>query len=83
MILDFVTIVFMGSKAKTFPVGKAWRASKCLELVHADLRGPMSTKSPSGSQFFLPFTDDFSRMSWLYFLENKSEAFGSFKKFKL
>lgn len=26
---------------KSFPVGKAWRASKCLEFIHADLCGPM------------------------------------------
>ncbi|KAA0032274.1 putative gag-pol polyprotein, identical [Cucumis melo var. makuwa] len=26
---------------KSFPIGKAWRASKCLELIHADLCGPM------------------------------------------
>ncbi|XP_074299976.1 uncharacterized protein LOC141631169 [Silene latifolia] len=27
----------------SFPTGKAWRASECLELVHADLCGPMQT----------------------------------------
>ena len=73
----------MGSKAKKpFPVGKTGRASKCPELVHADLCGPMSTKSLGGSQYFLLFTYDFSCMSWVYFLENKPEAFDSFKKFK-
>ena len=25
----------------SFPVNKAWRASECLELIHADLVGPM------------------------------------------
>ncbi|KAA0066378.1 retrovirus-related Pol polyprotein from transposon TNT 1-94 [Cucumis melo var. makuwa] len=30
---------------KSFPIGKALRASKCLELIHADLCGPMQTKS--------------------------------------
>ena len=50
--------------------------------MHADLCGPMSTKSVGESRYFLLFTDDFSRMSWFYFLENKFEAFGSFKKLK-
>ncbi|CAL5345664.1 unnamed protein product [Camellia sinensis] len=67
---------------KSFPVGKARRASTCLELIHADLCGPMQTKSFGGSRYFLLFTDDYSRMSWVYFLENKSEAFEKFKHFK-
>lgn len=65
-----------------FPVGKSWRASKILELVHADLCGPMRTKSFGGSQYFLLFTDDYSRMSWVYFQQLKSETFDNFRKFK-
>ena len=65
-----------------FPVGKAWRAVTCLELVHADLCGPMSVESLGGSRYFLLFTDDYSRMSWVYFLKYKSETFENFKKFK-
>lgn len=74
--------VYGKQSRKPFPVGKAWRASKCLELVHADLCGPMNIESLGGSRYFLLFTDDCSRMSWVYFLENKSEAFDRFKKFK-
>ena len=37
---------------KPFPVGKAWRASNCLELIHADLCSPMQTKSLGGSRYF-------------------------------
>lgn len=32
---------------------------------------------------FLLFTDDYSRMSWVYFLKYKSETFENFKKFKV
>ncbi|KAL4273006.1 hypothetical protein GQ457_13G030250 [Hibiscus cannabinus] len=67
---------------KPFPVNKAWRATKCLELIHADLCGPMQTESLGGSRYFLLFNDDYSRMSWVYFLENKSETFEKFQKFK-
>lgn len=66
----------------SFPSGKAWRASECLELLHADLCGPMKTVSLGASKYFLLITDDFSRMSWVYFLKAKSEAFESFKIFK-
>ncbi|KAL4035058.1 hypothetical protein IC575_003732 [Cucumis melo] len=67
---------------KSFPIGKAWRASKCLELIHAGLCGPMQTKSFGRSFYFLIFIDDYSRMSWIYFLESKSETFEKFKHFK-
>lgn len=41
----------------------------------------MKTDSLSGNRYILLFTDDYSRMSWVYFLILKSEAFEMFKKF--
>lgn len=67
---------------KSFPIEKARRASNCLELIHADLCGPMNTESFGGSRSFLLFTDDFSHMSWVYFLKNKSGSFENFIKYK-
>ena len=62
-----------GKQAKnSFPSGSAWRASSPLQLIHADVCGPMHTASPGGSLYFLLFTDDFTRMSWVYFLRYKS-----------
>ncbi|CAH9099164.1 unnamed protein product [Cuscuta epithymum] len=66
----------------SFPSGGSWRASECLELLHADLCGPMETESLGGSRYFLMITDDFTRMSWVYFQRTKSEALENFKKFK-
>ncbi|KAA0040613.1 Retrovirus-related Pol polyprotein from transposon TNT 1-94 [Cucumis melo var. makuwa] len=43
---------------------------------------PMQTKSLDESFYFLIFIDDYSRMSWIYFLESKSETFEKFKHFK-
>ena len=37
---------------KSFPVGKSWRATTCLELVHADFCWPMKTESLGGSFYF-------------------------------
>ncbi|KAL1211506.1 Retrovirus-related Pol polyprotein from transposon TNT 1-94 [Cardamine amara subsp. amara] len=45
---------------RSFPVGKARRATQCLEIVHADLCGPMQTTSLGGSKYFLLPTDDYS-----------------------
>lgn len=50
--------------------------------MHSDLCGPMQTASLGGSRYFLLFIDDYSRMSWIYFLKNKSETFEHFQKFK-
>ncbi|KAC9449885.1 hypothetical protein E3N88_45811 [Mikania micrantha] len=66
---------------KPFPKD-AWRASQLLQLVHADLCGPMQVKSLGGSSYFFLLTDDYSRMSWVFFLSQKSEAFDKFKVFK-
>ncbi|PKA48313.1 Retrovirus-related Pol polyprotein from transposon TNT 1-94 [Apostasia shenzhenica] len=66
----------------SFPVGKSWRARKPLQLIHADICGPMQTPSLNNSKYFLLFVDDLSRKSWLYFIKQKSEAFSKFLIFK-
>ncbi|EOY13165.1 Cysteine-rich RLK (RECEPTOR-like protein kinase) 8 [Theobroma cacao] len=44
--------------------------------------GPMSVESLNGSKYFLLFTDDYFRMTWIFFIKFKSEVFSLFKKFK-
>lgn len=66
-----------------FQKGETWRTKTVLELMHADLCGPMRTPSKSQNRYFILFIDDFSRMTWLYFLKEISEVFEIFKKFKL
>ena len=63
-----------------FQVGKAWRAKDPLALVHADICGPMRTPSLNKSRYFLLF--DFSRMSWVFFLAQRSKVCEKFKEFK-
>ena len=65
-----------------FPIGKAWRASRPLELVQTDLCRPMRTTSKGGNRYFLTFIDDYSRKTWIYLLKEMSEAFERFKAFK-
>ncbi|KAL4312227.1 hypothetical protein GQ457_01G011000 [Hibiscus cannabinus] len=57
-------------------------ASKPAELIHADVCGPMQTLSLNNSRYFVVFVDDFSRMTWVYFVKGKLEVFLVFKKFK-
>ncbi|BBG98943.1 multidrug resistance-associated protein 9 [Prunus dulcis] len=66
----------------SFPLESTWRATSPLELVHTDICGPMKTESISGNRYFLLFTDDCTRISWVYFIINKSSALKCFKKFK-
>lgn len=74
--------VFGKSHRKPFPKNVLRRATKNLELVHSDICGPMSTESLNESLYFVLFIDDFTRMSWVYFLRQKSEVFSVFKNFK-
>jgi transposase InsO family protein len=53
-----------------------------LELVHANLCGPMQTESLGDNKYFFLFIDDYSRMIWMHFLRSKGEAFCRFKVFK-
>ncbi|KAJ6937917.1 hypothetical protein NC652_012263 [Populus alba x Populus x berolinensis] len=59
-----------------------WRAKRPLELVHTDVCGPITPMSTGQNRYFLTFTDDFSRKTWIYFLKRKSEVFNCFKDFK-
>ncbi|RZC11614.1 Retrovirus-related Pol polyprotein from transposon TNT 1-94 [Glycine soja] len=60
----------------------SWRAKAPLQLVHADIWGPSSTPSFGGRRYFLLFVDDYTRMMWVYFIQQKSDAFFCFKEFK-
>lgn len=42
----------------------------------------MSTKSLGNNLYFVVFIDDYSRMTWVYFLRQKSDLFQVFKTFK-
>jgi transposase InsO family protein len=62
--------------------GHSERASDLLELVHTDVCGPMSSIARGGFQYFITFTDDFSRYGYIYLMRHKSESFEKFKKFQ-
>lgn len=45
-----------------------------LELVHADVCGPMEEMSLGKARYILLLTDDFSSYRFVYFLKHKSEV---------
>jgi transposase InsO family protein len=52
-----------------------------LKLLHMDLFGPIAYISIGGNEYGLVIVDDFSHFSWVFFLQDKSEAQGTVKKF--
>ncbi|CAM8910357.1 unnamed protein product [Rhodiola kirilowii] len=66
----------------TFLKGKSWRAKNPLELVFSDICGTITPTFNGGKRYFITFIDDYSRKTWIYFLQEKSDAFSAFKSFK-
>ena len=50
--------------------------------MHTDLVGPTTTKGLKGERYFMLLFDDYERMTTIFFLKNKSEAFENFKIYK-
>jgi len=45
-----------------------------LKLIHCDLWGPYRVVSHYGAQYFFTIVDDYSRVVWIYLLEEKNEV---------
>lgn len=67
---------------KSFPKESHFKSKLKLELVHSDVCGPLPL-SKGGSRYFITFTDDYTKKVWVYTLKSKSDAFQSFKNFKV
>jgi hypothetical protein len=61
---------------------KEYSTSKSLELVHIDLYEPTRTKNLKSESYFMLLIDYYTRMTWVTFLKEKTEAFENFKAFK-
>jgi hypothetical protein len=56
----------------SFPSRVVSRVSSPFELVHSDVWGPINIAS-NKFHYFVTFVDDFSRMTWLFLMKNRSE----------
>ncbi|KAL8089642.1 hypothetical protein AgCh_039213 [Apium graveolens] len=68
---------------KPFPHQANSIAKQALEIVHADICGPIQPATRGGNRYFILFVDNFSHKMWVYMLKEKSAAFEMFKKFKV
>ncbi|KAH9698582.1 hypothetical protein KPL71_024056 [Citrus sinensis] len=61
---------------------KRVRATVPLELVHTDVCGPINVQDRGGYEYFITFTDDYSRYGYVYLMRHKFEALEKFKKYR-
>jgi hypothetical protein len=53
------------------------------QLLHMDTVGPSQVRSMGGKWYILVIVDDYSRYSWVFFLESKDEVFEYFRSLAL
>ena len=58
------------------------QASDLLEIIHADVCGPMSVDARGGYRYFLTFTGELNKYGYIYLMKHKSEMFEKFKQFQ-
>ena len=59
---------------ESHPVKNIMTMRRPLELLHMDLFGPNAYKSLDGNLFRLVIVDDFSRFTWVFFLDDKLQV---------
>ena len=80
--MDVCESCLLGKMTKAPFSGKGERASDLLGLIHSDVCGPINTQAKGGFQYFITFTDDYSRFGYVYLMRHKSEALEKFMEFK-
>jgi transposase InsO family protein len=53
------------------------------QLLHMDTVGPSQVRSMGGKWYVLIIVDNYSRYSWVFFLERKDEVFQHFRRLGL
>ncbi|KAL0336736.1 UNVERIFIED_CONTAM: hypothetical protein Sradi_4885500 [Sesamum radiatum] len=64
-------------------VGQSALANGLLDFIHTEVYGPLNTLTRGGFLYFITFTEDHSRHSYVYLMRYKFEAFGRFKEYRL
>ena len=73
----------LGKQARqSFPKTTTYRATKVLELLHADLCGPITPSTHGQKRYIFVVIDDYTRYMWTMLLREKGEAFNKFKRLR-
>jgi len=65
----------------THPKKSIMSTCKAFEFLHLDLFGPTTYTSIGGNKYGFVIVDDFTIYTWVFFLNDKSDAFATFKSF--
>ena len=79
LYFDFCEHCIYGKQNRVRFASGATRAKGILELICSDVFGPVPIPSLGKYVYYVSFIDDFSRNTWIYFLQNKFEVFAKFK----
>jgi hypothetical protein len=71
----------LGKQTQTINREPSRRATKPLEFVSTDLAGPITPASVEGFEYAISFIDNYSGYTFVYFLQNKSDAAHALSKF--
>ena len=78
--LNCKTCVLAKSHGHSFKSSNT-RVESVFSLIHSDVWGPSPVIGGNGIKYFVLFVDDCTRMTWVYFLKNKSDVFSKFTEF--
>ncbi|CAN1335388.1 Retrovirus-related Pol polyprotein from transposon TNT 1-94 [Linum perenne] len=80
----FCTSCVRGKQTKTsFKSTSFISTSKPLQLLHIDLFGPTNVSSLGGKNYAFVIVDDYTRFTWVIFLNRKNESSSLFRNFVL
>ncbi|WP_416514657.1 GAG-pre-integrase domain-containing protein, partial [Klebsiella pneumoniae] len=67
----------------SFPSSQSQSSSKPFDLLHVDVWGPSKVPSRSRHKYYVVLVDDYSRVSWVFLLRERSEVICILKTFIL
>ena len=67
--------------ANSHPSKSTMSTTRPLELLYMDLFGPNTYRSIGGNFYCLVVVDDYSRYTWVFFLNDKANTYDILKKF--
>ncbi|KAA0025138.1 Retrovirus-related Pol polyprotein from transposon TNT 1-94 [Cucumis melo var. makuwa] len=70
---DFMLWHFRAKHRVSFP-SQPYKPTQPFTLIHSDVWGPSKVTTSSGKRWFVTFTDDHTRLTWVYLITDKSEG---------